>query len=307
MRLPFFFHVMKFGLALSGGGARGFFHIGVLKSLARFGIRPDAVAGTSIGAVIGGMYALDPDPFRLEQKIFRIFRKHRKGIGVLKNYSASSSVEEKKIFLEKSYEFVKDLFLWNLHIIKPYLVDPAPFIRIMRDLFGSARFAHCRIPFFCTGVDLRTGSAVVLDQGSVARSVTASCAFPGFFPPIEIDQQELVDGGVLLPLPAQVLKERGYWVVGVNADNKEEFAQQKKNAVEILFLTEKIRHREILAKNLESADFLISAELENVLWVDFDRAPDLVAIGEEVGDEYGRRLMRTFRKERIKRFFTFRR
>ena len=124
---------MKIGLALGGGGARGLAHIGVLKALEELKIKIDFIAGTSMGAVIGGVYALRPDAHHVAEVIQHELEEYKKELSSLKSFSSRSSVEEKKIFLEKSFSFAKDLYLWNLRIVKPYLVNPKPFFKIFRN------------------------------------------------------------------------------------------------------------------------------------------------------------------------------
>jgi len=173
---------MKIGFALGGGGAKGFFHIGALKALEKLKIKPQAIAGTSIGAMVGGTYSLYPNASQLEKIIFDVYDKYSKDVLGLKMFSASSSVEEKKVFLEKSFEFAKDLVLWNLRIIKPFLVDSHPFMHLLKDIFKINRFCDCKIPFTATAVELTKGEKTFFRTGPLYKAVLASLALPGVFP-----------------------------------------------------------------------------------------------------------------------------
>ena len=93
---------MKIGLALGGGGARGLYHIGVLKALEKLKIKIDCIAGSSIGAIVGGLYALYADADKLENIISQTLQKHHKVVDSFKIFSSSSSIEGKKLFLEKN-------------------------------------------------------------------------------------------------------------------------------------------------------------------------------------------------------------
>jgi len=148
---------VRIGLALGGGGAKGFFHIGVLKALTSLGIKIHSISGTSIGALIGALYALHLDAEKVEEVTLNILNKYKREIEALKSYGGSSDVEEKRLFLEKSFDFVKEIYLWNLRIIRPYLVNPKPFLRVFRELLGLATFNECKLPFQCSAVDLIKG------------------------------------------------------------------------------------------------------------------------------------------------------
>jgi len=297
---------MKVGLALGGGGARGLFHIGILKSLERLKVKIDLIIGTSIGAIIGGLYSIYFCAQEVERVALGILEKYKKEIESFKNYSATTIVEEKKIFLEKSFKFIKGLFLWNLRIIKPYLINPKPFFKIAKDLFKNYHFHNCKIPFIATSVDLINQDVFLLKEGLIYKAVIASCALPGFFPPLKWKDRFLVDGGVLFPMPAELIKREVDFVIGVNVESLEEAPPLIKNAIDILFLTDKIRYKRILENNLKSVDFLISSQVKGILWVDFDKAKDLIKKGEEEGIEKGKELIKILKKEKIKRFFFLR-
>jgi NTE family protein len=298
---------MKIGLALGGGGARGFFHIGVLKGLESLGIKINSIAGTSIGAIIGGLYALQPDACRLEKFAFDILNKYKKEIFSFKGYSASISVKEKKIFLEKSFEFVKEVFLWNLRIIKPYLIDPKPFFKIAKNIFKNYKFSDCKIPFTATSVDLIKGEKVLIEDGLLYKAIIASCALPGFFPPLKWKEKFLIDGGILLPVPAEPLKNKSDFIIGVNVEVLQEGAPQIKNAIDVLFLADKIRYKKIVEENTKEVHFLISPQLKEIYWADFDKAKDLVKKGEREIIEKREELFRILKREKLRRFFFLRR
>lgn len=190
---------MKWALVLSGGGARGLAHIGVLKELERLGVpRPSLIAGTSMGAIIGALYASGWNATRLE------------------NYAKDFDIRD--------------------HIENPAfkLPDFAP-LRILRAgsamggllgslgletgakaseeltrLLGDRRMEDLPIPFACAATDLLSGQRVVLDSGPVVMAVRASMSFPGLFTPVWLDNMLLVDGGVTDNVPVDIAVERGF-------------------------------------------------------------------------------------------------
>ncbi len=247
---------MKIGLALGGGGARGFFHIGVLKVLETLPIKIDRIAGTSAGAMIGALYALHPDSHWIEKIVLDTLLKYKKELAPLKALSSDSQVEEKKLFMEKSFNFVKDFYLWNLRLVKPYLVSPRPFVRFFRDLYGLNTFSDCKIPFSCSAVDLARGSLVILKEGFLSKAIMASCSYPGVFPPVRIKNVVLVDGGVLAPVPTVLLDQTVDFTIGVGVDLKRDNNYEIKNALDVMFSADRIRHDKIVEISKANIEFL---------------------------------------------------
>jgi len=272
---------MKIGLALGGGGARALAHIGILKALEALKIKIDFIAGTSMGAIIGGLYSLRPEANHVEKAIKDNLNKYKKDVLVLKTYSATSLIEEKKIFLEKTFSFVKDLYLWNLRIVKPYLVNPKPFFRIFKDLFKNYTFRDCKIPFISCAVDILKGEVVSIKEGSLFKAITASSALPGIFPPLKVKDKILVDGGVLMPVPAYVLIKKANFIIGISVEERFQPPQNIKNALEMLFTADKIRYSKITKDNLKQVDFLLRPSVSSYTWGDFDVADEIIELGQK--------------------------
>ena len=176
---------------LSGGGARGLAHIGVLKVLEREGIPVDYLAGTSMGGVIAAGYAAGFDTAHLEQ-------------------------EAQRMSLWRNLLPLVDRSLPGLGLVKGERVRD-----YLTSQFGETTFDQLRIPLALVAVDLLTGEEVVLQSGVVADAVRATISLPGVFAPFPLDGRLLVDGGVLNNLPADVVREMGAGVViavNVSAD-----------------------------------------------------------------------------------------
>ena len=167
----------KVGLALSGGGARGFAHLGAMMAFADNDISFDCVAGTSVGSLFGAAYALGLD------------------------------LEQVKEFCHTVKD--KDLVTKWLKVGSPsHNIE-----RVADKLFDGAEFSATQIPFACVAVDLASGSEVILSSGSLAKACSASCAVPLVFTPVEMDGMVLVDGGVANNIPADVCRQLGAEVV----------------------------------------------------------------------------------------------
>lgn len=179
----------KIALALGGGGARGFAHIGILQVLEREGIEVNLLAGTSMGAIIGGMYA-----------------------------SGYSLDKMKKIIMNfQNIEFSPAKYLNLLHesLLKSDFVE-----EILTQIFGDKKFEECKIPFTAVAVDLETGNEVFIKEGLLKDAIKASASIPIVFPPTFRNDQYLIDGGVLNNVPLSTLREQNPDVlVGVKLVN----------------------------------------------------------------------------------------
>ena len=171
------------GLALSGGGARGLAHIGVLRVLERENIPVDFLAGTSMGGIIAAGYAAGLAPDALEQEALSVTRTRRL------------------------------LRLMDPTFAKGGLMQGQRLLAYFEQLFSEQKFADLRLPLALVAVDLNTSQEIVLRDGLVALAVRATMAVPGFFMPVETNNMHLVDGGVLNNMPVDVAREMGAEVV----------------------------------------------------------------------------------------------
>jgi len=169
---------MKTGIALGGGGAKGLAHIGVLKVLQEHGFVPDMVAGTSIGALVGGLYLLRGDIRAVEEYALG-FQNSNLYPHLVPRPSSSGMISEKRI----------QAFLHGI--------------------FGARRIEDLERPFFCPAVDIRSGREVMFTRGSLQQAVRASISVPVIFKPVRLRSSYLVDGGLLNPVPVDVLKKNG--------------------------------------------------------------------------------------------------
>lgn len=168
----------RLGLALGSGAARGLAHIGVLKVLDRVGLAIDMVAGTSIGALIGGAYAAGVTPSEMEKMAL--------------------SVDLRRL-----------ISLADIARPTTALINGARVAGFIRDVVGERTFADLRMPFSCVAVDVADGQAVVLSEGDVASAIRASLSTPIIFAPVERDGRLLVDGAVMNPIPVDAVWSMG--------------------------------------------------------------------------------------------------
>lgn len=165
----------KIGLALGSGSARGLAHIGILSVLQKNGIQPDYVAGTSIGAAVGALYC-----------------------------SGMSPEYMKKIAISTEWQDLLDITLPKTGVIAGNKIED-----YIQSLTNNAKFSDLAIPLSVVACDIKNAHRVVFSAGNVARAVRASLSIPGVFSPVIIDSHELVDGGLVDPIPIEELKNMG--------------------------------------------------------------------------------------------------
>ena len=195
----------KIGLVLGGGGAKGAAEVGVLKVLEEAGIKPDYICGTSIGSIVGGLYAAGYSAAELETMF-----QTQEWLSLLTDRSSSLANEPYKVDNDVTYIFgfpIIDRKAKGLGVMKGSSIEHM--LDSMVCAKGCRDFKSLKIPFCCVAADIRSGTEVILREGSLARAMRASMAIPAIFKPVEIDDRKLVDGGMLNNLPVDVCREMG--------------------------------------------------------------------------------------------------
>ena len=204
---------IKVGLALSGGGARGIAHIGILKELERQNIPIDYIAGTSIGSIIGGLYASGKSIAEIEQLLGKIDWK-----AIFNDSSLRKDTTIRRKFEDEVFQLDKELGYKDGKVQLPsglikgqrlqLLLD-----RLFLDTSGIEHFDQLPIPFRAVATDITTGKAVILEAGSLSTAIRASMSVPSIFSTVKVNDQILVDGGISNNLPIDVVRQMGADVV----------------------------------------------------------------------------------------------
>ncbi len=182
---------MKVGIALGGGGAKGFAHLGVLKALKEKGITPEIVSGTSAGSIVGSFIAAGKEP----EEILELVKKHR-------------FIDFAKITLPGGGFFTLDNFE-----------------RLMEKLLPAREFSDLVLPFYASATNLYSGKIEYISEGPLIPAVKASCAIPVVFSPVRLGDQIYVDGGVLDNLPFTPLKGRCDTIIAVNVNSSSQITR----------------------------------------------------------------------------------
>jgi NTE family protein len=241
----------KIALVLAGGAARGFAHVGVIRALEQERIPVDLIVGTSVGSLIGAIYASDHNSFELEWTAFSLEREHLFDYALLSAVTGMGPVKGDKL-----EEFVKNKI-------------PAKNIE------------ELKLPYAAVATDLNRGTRVVLDRGSVARAVRASCAIPGVFQPVEHQGKLLVDGGVVDNIPIDVAREKGADII-IAVDISENVMNfNVTNMIDVVMQSVNIMFGEISKYRRRDADILIVPSVGTVGMMDFTQKKRLMQAGIE--------------------------
>lgn len=270
---------LKVGLALGGGGARGLSHIGVLKVLEREGVPIDIITGTSMGAILGAAYALEKNFIKLE----KIVKKYSKLEEFNIDFSFSSTENQKKqpFFLKKMSDFLKRGYILNLELRKKYLNDGEGIKKIIHELVGDHCFKDTQIPFSAVAADLISGEKVVLNKGKLFDAILASASIPGMFPPVNLDNKILVDGGIVSVVPIETSRSMGAdFVIAVNVSQRMKRKYDFKNAVDILFRSDSITSTELRRLQVSTADIIVSPKVNQIHWSNFSKPEKCIRAGE---------------------------
>ncbi|WP_033959822.1 patatin-like phospholipase family protein [Psychroserpens jangbogonensis] len=270
----------KVGLVLSGGGAKGFAHIGTLKIIDSLGIKIDYIAGTSMGAIVGSLYAsgysgkqldsifksLDYDKVISDELPRSVKTFHERDNS--EKYAVNLPFDKFKIKLPSALSRGQNVFnllsKLTLHVSEIRQFDQLP------------------IPFFCLATNIENGEAVILESGNLAEAVTASGAFPTLFQPVLIDDQLLVDGGVVNNYPIEELKAKGMdIIIGVDVQDDLSDRSELKSAPDVLLQINNFRTVNDMKRKSKITDIYIHPDIKDFSVVSFSESQKIIENGKQ--------------------------
>ncbi len=269
----------KIGLALGSGGARGLSHIGVIKVLEKHNIPIDFIAGSSIGALIGGFYAATKNIQKIEETASQINWKQLLSL-------TDPSFHQGILKGERIKKFIKE----NI----------------------GDNFSDLKIPFAAVTTDLKNGKTVILKKGNLVSAIRASIAVPLVFQPIKLENKILSDGGLSMPVPVKAVKEMGATIViAVNLDGSyfDKETKTKLSFYEIANTSLNILRYHLAFYNAKEADFVITPKVGGITWFDFvKRKEKTISLGEKATEEKIDLLKALIKKRTyigLKKYFDF--
>jgi NTE family protein len=242
----------RIGVALGGGGAKGLSHIAFLKALDELGVRPTVIAGTSIGAVIGGFYAAGVSGAGLEQLLGTIGFK-----------------ELYKIVLD--FSILSNSAIFTGKAVEEFLARQIP----------SQTFEEVEIPLKVVATDFWNRREVIFESGNLITAIRASMALPAVFEPVVLNDQVLIDGGAVNPLPYDLIRQECDFTIAIDVSGEKTYApgDPVPNMLESLLSTFQIMQAAIVEakKRLSQPDIYVKPALTNIRVLDFYRYKEILA------------------------------
>jgi NTE family protein len=234
------------GLALGGGFARGFAHLGVLQVLEENHIPVSHIAGTSVGSILGAAYASGAPLARIIETC-------------------------------RTLRF-RDIARWRVSRLG--LASNQRLENLIERVFDSRQFEDLRIPLAVVATDLSSGEPVVFTQGNLVDAIRASCAFPGLFEPVEIGTRCLADGGLVAPVPTRAARELGAaTVIGVSVGIQDGYRSAPTNIFQVVSRAVSAAQKHQLEVWERHADLVLRPDVQSMAWDDFHRAEDAIEAG----------------------------
>lgn len=275
----------RIGLALGGGGARGLTHIGVLRVFEQEGIPIDIIAGTSIGAFIGGAYASGISPEALQNKIQSYIESSEFQSSAIKAISPSNGPDEEGLS-KKIQSFLKDQYYLIQMLFKPGIMSMDDIQPVINYFIPDINIQETNILFRAVATDLISGEKIVFSEGSLRQAITASCAVPGVIEPLKEKERLLADGGIISLIPVSVAREAGAdIVIAVAVDRDIHLDEELKTVKDVYYRASTITTDKLERYELMEADVVIRPDVKNLHWSNFSQAMDLVKEGEKATRE----------------------
>jgi NTE family protein len=276
----------KVCLALGGGAARGLAHLGVLKVLEDARVTVDMITGTSLGALIGGLYASNPDASywttRVEQ-FLRSFRSRKTRLEFIRRLEQPTN--NRRGFFSDMANLIRKGYFWGVTATKPAFISEQEYEEFIYPLIPDISIEQTKIPFGCVATDIQHGKRMLYTSGSLRKAVSASCALPGIFPPVKDDDMLLVDGGWVERVPVRCAREMGASVV-IAVDVASEMGRfEDRSGLDIVLRADAVTRVYLNDILLHEADVIIHPDVGGRHWADFGNPRELFRQGEIAGLE----------------------
>ncbi|HXK48721.1 MAG TPA: patatin-like phospholipase family protein [Deltaproteobacteria bacterium] len=299
---------LKVGFALGGGGVRGLANIGAMKALLRSGIVPDVIAGTSMGAIVGAMYADTLDVEQVERAV-RVLLNSEEFRQKVQMFSGSSDMDHG--FFEKVFDTAKKGYFFYRFLFRRSMVSAGAFFSEMDRLVPEKGFSGLKIPFACMALDLVSGYPQILHSGALRTAVQASSAVPGILPPVAIDGRACVDGGWVESVPISATRVLGAdFVVGVDVSRDMElirYGDDIRNSMDVLMRAGDVTRFLMNTLRVRDADFVIHPDVGDADWSEFEDIDNYIAAGYRAALLSVPALKRAMRLHRIRALLPWKR
>lgn len=271
---------MKVGIALGGGGVRGLAHVSILQVLDDLQIRPAVISGTSMGAIIGALYASGMSAREIRDNIERRL--------ILKNDTWRDVIEKREDLLKWVSAFKPDFSGTGL-------INAQGILNFLLDQIKVGSFEDLEIPLLVVAADYWSAEEVIYEGGELLPAIRASMAVPGVFSPVSIEGRILVDGGVVNMVPYDLLMGRADFIIAVNVSRVRYAGEDEiPNALEAVLGTFDIMQTTMLADKLErlKPDIYVWPQIRDIRMLDFTKIEVVFAQATSAAEELRKQLLR---------------
>lgn len=271
----------KICLALGGGAARGLAHLGVLKVLEDTKVPFHLITGTSLGAMVGGLYATNPDAEywmgRVDQ-FLRSFRSRKTRLEFIRRLEQPSN--NRHGFFADMANLIRKGYFWGVTATQAAFISEKEYEDLVYPLIPDINIEQTKIPLGCVATDIRFGRRMLYTKGSLRKAVSASCSLPGIFPPVKDGNMLLVDGGWVERVPVLAARDMGADII-IGVDVSSEISEfEDRSGLDIVLRADAVTRvylNELLASD---ADMVIHPDVGEVHWADFSNPRELYRRGE---------------------------
>ena len=271
----------KIGLVLSGGGAKGLAHVGVIRAIEKAGIKVDMVCGTSMGAIVGALYATGYNAEQIETMVLNI-----DWTKVL-----TEDLDHRRMDYFERNKDGRYLIKTEVGKARSGLVEGNLAMILLSELYIPAHniddFSKLKRSFACVATDLETGKPVVINKGNLAEAVRCSMSYPMVFRPAELDDKLLIDGGIVSNLPAKELKDMGAdIIIGVNVGSPAYKREKLRTIPSILTQCVSFLNEQNAENHKKTCDILIEPDITTFETFSFTNIPAIIKSGEKACEPF---------------------
>jgi len=273
----------RVGLALGGGAARGLAHIGVLKVFEREGLPMDLIIGTSIGALVGGVYATTGSAAETERRFIGFAHSgdfRRRAFDFIRE----ARKESKGGLLSSTSGLIRRGIFYGYSLYKVSFISAESIAHNINSLLPDERIENTKMPFAAVAADIQNAQEVILAGGSIRRMVAASCAIPGILPPVMIDGRTFIDGGWVDRVPTLPALRLGMdLVIGVDI-SPEIGAELPRRGVDVMVRATSVQASALKRLQSRFMDYCIQPDVTRLHWADFSAVEPAIAAGEAAAE-----------------------
>lgn len=275
----------KIGLSLAGGGAKGFAHIGALKILDSLGVKVDYIAGTSMGSIVGGLYASGYTAKEIEKIVLDTD---------FYNIIANEKTRQENTFFNKSVDkYLLSIPVKNkkINVVPKAISTGQKNIYLLKELFKNVAnvedFSKLPIPFMCVATNLESGTMQIFEKGDLIQSIMASSAFPSLMDPVKIGDSLYIDGAMTVNYPSKPLKDKGIdIVIGIDLNQKLATREQLQSAISILNQVIDFGIQKETKNQYNYTDINIKPDLKNYSATSYGDKKAILSAGYEAAENY---------------------